>query len=113
MYRCFNIVTDKVDFPSAVLLRAGEIIIDETIHDFVSAPRLANDHGKLLRYLKITKADYGLYLLESSVLYLSEDTAPTTVEITTTPRVNIEYARNFKLKPYRFYIADHKAISKK
>ncbi len=113
MYHCFNIVTDQVDFPSAVLLRAGEIIIDETVPDFVSTPWLANGPGKLSRYLKITKADDGISLLESSVLYLTEDTAPTAIEITTTPRVNIEYATNFKLKQYRFYITYHKAVSKK
>ncbi|QED24146.1 DNA-3-methyladenine glycosylase [Spiroplasma citri] len=113
MYYCFNIVTDKTDYPSAVLLRAGEIIIDETVPGFVSTPRLANGPGKLSRYLKITKADDGHALLESSVLYLVEDIVLPTIDITTTSRVNIEYATNFKLKPYRFYITDHKAVSKK
>lgn len=113
MYHCFNIVTYQVDFPSAVLLRAGEIIIDETVPNFVSTPRLANGSRKLSRYLKNTKDDDGLSMLESSVLYLAEDTAPTAIEITTTPSANIEYATNFKLKPYQFYITDHKAVSKK
>ncbi|WP_424526771.1 DNA-3-methyladenine glycosylase [Spiroplasma endosymbiont of Glossina fuscipes fuscipes] len=113
MYFCFNIVTDQVDYPSAVLLRAGEIILDETIPNFISKPNLANGPGKLSRYLKINKTDDGLDLIKSSTLYLGQETIPSVFDITTTPRVNIDYATNFKLKPYRFYITNHKAVSKK
>ncbi|WP_374695970.1 DNA-3-methyladenine glycosylase [Spiroplasma endosymbiont of Polydrusus formosus] len=113
MYYCFNIVTDQEDYPSAVLLRAGKIVTDETVPNFVSIPSLANGPGKLSRYLQITKADDGLALYKSATLYLAQDTIPGELEITTTPRVNIDYATNFKLKPYRFYITNHKAVSKR
>ncbi|WP_227991501.1 DNA-3-methyladenine glycosylase [Spiroplasma poulsonii] len=113
MYFCLNIVTDQVYYPSAVLLRAGEIILDETIPNFISKPNLANGPGKLSRYLKINKTDDGLNLIKSSTLYLGQETTPSVFDITTTPRVNIDYATNFKLKPYCFYITNHKAVSKK
>ncbi|WHQ36940.1 DNA-3-methyladenine glycosylase [Spiroplasma sp. SV19] len=113
MYFCFNIVTDQTDYPSAVLLRAGEIVVDETTPNFVSKPNLANGPGKLSRYLKINKTDDGLNLIKSSTLYLEQEAIPSVFDITTTSRVNIDYATNFKLKPYRFYITNHKAVSKK
>lgn len=113
MYFCFNIVTDQADYPSAVLLRAGEIIIDETNPNFVNKPNLANGPGKLARYLKITKTEDGLNLMKSTTLYLAAATTTSDFAITATPRINIDYATNFKLKPYRFYITNHQAVSKK
>ncbi|NRA73771.1 MAG: DNA-3-methyladenine glycosylase [Rickettsiales bacterium] len=80
MYYCLNFVTEKVDFPAAVLIRAIEI-------EGVSQKSL-NGPGKLCRYLGITKQhnktdltksnDFAVFDIQQKIPYIA------------TPRIGIK-----------------------
>ncbi|AGM24738.1 DNA-3-methyladenine glycosylase [Spiroplasma chrysopicola] len=111
-HNCFNVITDQNDIPSAVLIRAGEIIIDERDPNFVPNPQLANGPGKFSRYLAIDRGLDRVDLRTSEEIYLIDNLAVPLANIIRTQRINVDYATNYKSKPYRFYIKDNKAVSK-
>ncbi|KUO72499.1 MAG: 3-methyladenine DNA glycosylase [Clostridia bacterium BRH_c25] len=106
MYHCFNVVTEQADKPSAVLVRAVEPV--EGVGQKLS---LCNGPGKLCMAMGIGKAENGLDLC-SSKLYLC-DIKNEPFNIKTSPRINIDYAGEYALKPWRFYIEGNRYVSKR
>lgn len=92
MYDMFNIVASRVDDPQAVLIR-GAIPRDGWQAD-LSGP------GKLARALRITRAQNGLDLTGEKLFLIND--AKHTPQITTTPRIGIDYAREWKDALLRF-----------
>lgn len=88
MYHCLNIVTGPDTFPSAVLIRGVEGIIGP---------------GKLCRELKINKDLNEVDITTSKELWI-EDGGPETGKIKRTPRIGIDYAKEYKDKPWRFVL---------
>lgn len=98
MYHCLNVVTEARDYPAAVLIRGVTPV--EGI-----APKAKTDGpGKLCRAMRIDRdlnttpayrprAD--LRIEDSAV-----DPAPDTIQ--QTPRIGIDYAGEYKDKPWRF-----------
>ncbi|AHF57352.1 DNA-3-methyladenine glycosylase [Spiroplasma eriocheiris] len=113
MYYCLNFVCDQENYPSAVLIRACEIISDEREEVFQPNFKLANGPGKVCRYLKIDKTNDGLDLLTNDELFLLDNEELPPSAIVTTPRINVDYATVAKDHLYRFYIKNNPAISKK
>ena len=117
MYHCFNIVTAEIDNPHAVLIRAVEPveglelikrnrkIKSSKIEDLTNGP------GKLSQALRIDKSLNGCDLVKSNELYLL-DNEDNNFKIEAAPRVNIDYAEEYKDKKWRFYIKKNKFISK-
>lgn len=122
MYFCFNVVTEQEDKPSAVLVRAVEPLAGETHMsqlrygmDFSSLPPkqrlgMCNGPGKLCMSMGIGKADNGLDLCGSK-LYIC-DAQSESFSIKSSPRINIDYAEEYTLKPWRFFIEGNKYVSK-
>jgi len=102
MYDMFNVVTDKVDSAHAVLIRAVEPLSDGITN--------TDGPGKLTRALGITRAHNGMSLFGPE-LWLEAGTPPT--NITVTPRIGIDYAREWKDAPLRFFDAASKYVSKR
>jgi len=116
MYYCLNIVTAEKDNPHAVLVRAGEPIAglnyirenrnikSNKIEDLTNGP------GKLSQALKIDKSFNNSDLIKSDKLYIidNQDKNP---KIETSPRINIDYAEEFKDKKWRFFIKGSNFIS--
>jgi DNA-3-methyladenine glycosylase len=96
MYWMLNFVTGHVDHPQAVLIRGIDSIIGS---------------GRVGRKLALDKSFYGEELTESTRLWV-EDTL-TTENYTTAPRVGVDYAREWKDKPWRFISLSHPATTKR
>jgi DNA-3-methyladenine glycosylase len=122
MYYCFNVVTEQEGMPSAVLIRALEPVEGETCmadmrygREYASLSQqqklaLSNGPGKLCLSMGITIAENGLDLCGNR-LYICE-TQKEDFRIKTGPRINIAYADEYALKPWRFYIEGNRYVSK-
>jgi DNA-3-methyladenine glycosylase len=94
MYHCLNIVTEKKNFPAAVLIRA--IKIEEIDHKKTNGP------GKLCRYLKVDKKLNGLDLTKGSKLWIEKGLKIKNSKIKNSKRIGIDYARHCKYYLWRF-----------
>ena len=120
MYHCINVVTDAEDVPCAVLLRALQL---ETMPPWVDAKqqikpnKVAAGPGKLCRALKIDLSLNGTLLRPDQPLWLEHrkpafqdalDAGKTKMVQTT--RIGLTQGTEL---PWRWYIADCSAVSKK
>lgn len=115
MHSCFNVVTNDVNKPEVVLIRALEPIegleLMSTRRMISNKVELCNGPGKLCAALNISKANYGNDLCGNS-LYIKEHLLISPSNIVISPRVNIDYAEEYKDKCWRYYIKDNKFVSK-
>lgn len=94
MYNCLNVVTGPVGYASAVLIRAAEPLTP-------GLPDLSGP-GKLCRGLRIDRSFNAVDLCdEGSPLHL-ELGDPRRIAIAKGPRINVDYARHWAHKDYRF-----------
>jgi DNA-3-methyladenine glycosylase len=112
MYYCFNIVADKKDHGSAVLIRALEPLsgIETMQHNRKkhSLKDLTNGPGKLCQALGIDKTMNMLSMLDSELgIYQSPNSG--IIEITKSPRIGLSQGQDAHL---RFFIKGNKFVSK-
>jgi len=115
IYYCMNVVTNKENYPEAVLIRAIEPI--EGL-DLMKRRRgtdkilnLCSGPGKLCAAMGISKAQNGIDLCGANLYLLSgEFISPKC--IASTPRININYAKEARNYPWRFIIKDNLFVSK-
>jgi DNA-3-methyladenine glycosylase len=116
MYYQFNVVTNVADTPHAVLIRAVEPVegIELMRKRRSSQPdhNLTNGPGKLCIALDIDRRLDGDDLLGSKV-WLEEDAKAPRSRIMSGPRIGIDYAAEWKDKPWRFWIKDNPFVSRK
>ncbi len=104
MYYCFNIVTEKKDFPAAVLIRGIKIIKNNKLIKLIEI----NGPGKVCRQLKIDKELNKENLLKSKKLFIIEDKKllkkiyPQSFKIKRGKRIGVDYAGKYRNKPWRF-----------
>jgi DNA-3-methyladenine glycosylase len=111
MYYCFNVVTESEGFPAAVLIRALEPVI-ESDSPTPSAEKLTNGPGKLCRYMKIDGQLNGADVC-GTVLYIEDRNEKIGPEqVIAAKRIGVEYAGEWKEKPWRFYIEGSPSVSK-
>ena len=116
MYHCLNVVTEKKDFPAAVLIRALEPV--EEI-DLMCRSRKTNvfrnlttGPGKLTQALKITQALNSEDLTSSDELFMVNDGWKVkSCNITAAPRVGVDYAGEDAKLLWRYYMRDSKFVS--
>jgi DNA-3-methyladenine glycosylase len=96
MHFMLNIVTGPQDYPAAVLIR-GILHADG---------RNLNGPAKLTKALSINKAFNTLPATPESKLWIEDHgiVIPKNT-IQTSPRIGVDYAKEWKDKPYRFFIA--------
>jgi len=115
-YFCLNAVTEPKDFPAAVLIRAVEPL------DHVSVMRrlrknperdtnIASGPGKLCMAMSIDKALNG-FDLTGDTLWI-EDRNFQVDAIDATPRIGVDYAGEYKDKPWRFLIRGNPHVSRR
>lgn len=95
-YYCFNIVTERKNYPAAVLIRGVEIAGEKIIGP-----------GKVCQALKIDKRFNNQDLINSRELWLEKNQLKVKVEkskVRKLPRVNVDYAKKYKDKPWRFVL---------
>ncbi len=122
MYHCFNVVTEGLDEPAAVLVRAVEPV--EGV-EFMYGARynsssaalssrqktgLCNGPGKLCIAMNISRSENGLDLCDSRLYIREAFNEPFSIK--SSPRINIDYAGEYKDKPWRFYIEGNSYVSK-
>jgi len=105
MYHCFNIVTERVGYPSAVLVRAVE---DVDTRVLIDGP------GRICRFLAIDRTLNRVDLTEGDVLWVEdrgERVAP--LAITTGRRIGVDYAGVWANKPWRFRLTPSQKLKVK
>ena len=115
MYYCMNIVTEKEGTPCAVLIRGGEPIkgldkiaslrYKKPYHELTKTQlkNLLNGPGKFCIGMGITKEQNKQSLLHVPfTLYENENESKP--HIGSGLRINIDYAEEYALKPWRFFI---------
>jgi len=113
-YYCLNIVTEEKDFPSAVLIRAVEPLEGielmksrrrtEKLHNLASGP------GKLCQAFAIDRSLNGADICDKT-LYV-EDRGEPPPKILAGPRIGVDYAGEWKNKPWRFLIRGSEFVSR-
>lgn len=104
MWYCLNVVTGDSGFPSAVLIRAGEILGADDV-------RAGAGPGKLCRALGLGRGQNGIDLVTSARLWIAEDDFARG-RVRRGPRINVAYAGSWADRPWRFWIADHPSVSR-
>lgn len=103
MYHCLNVVTGPEGSGTAVLLRALAPL--QGLDASTSGP------GRLCRAMEINLEHYAMDLC-SDRLWLATDQAPAPSAIATSPRIGVDYAKEWADKPLRFFVPGHPAVSK-
>jgi len=97
MYFCLNVVTEKKNFPAAVLIRAVEV-------DGVDCKK-TNGPGKLCRFLKIDKKFNRWDLAKGEKIWIEPcDPKMKLPKIQKSKRIGIDYAKHCKEYLWRFHI---------
>jgi DNA-3-methyladenine glycosylase len=97
MYHCLNVVTERTDFPAAVLIRAVEV-----------DGELIDGPGRLCRALQIDRTLNRLDMTVGDSLWF-EDRGRRVERgtIGTFPRIGVDYAGAWARKPWRFRLSEH------
>ena len=100
MYHCLNLVTDREEFPAAILIRGVEVL--ENRHS-PHNPGRVDGPGRVCRFLEIDRSHNGLDTTQGSVIWV-EDAGLTipNKHIQKLPRIGIDYAGEWANKLWRF-----------
>ena len=99
MYNCFNVVVEPEGFAAAVLVRGLEPLEGLGVEVRTDGP------GKLCRALAITRVQNRASLRDGTLRI--EPGEPVLPEhILTGPRIGVAYAKEWALRPYRFWVDD-------
>lgn len=98
MYHCLNIITEKKNFPAAVLIRSVKI-------EGVDCKK-TNGPGKLCEFLKIDRKLNGWDVTKNKNLYIEKRKMKQIFKIQKNKRVGVDYAQHCKNYPWRFYIKE-------
>jgi DNA-3-methyladenine glycosylase len=96
MYFCLNIITEKKDFPAAVLIRG--IKVENIDHKKTNGP------GKLCKLLKIDKKLHGIDVTKKDKLWIESGIKIKKSQIKKSKRVGIDYAQHCKEYLWRFRV---------
>ena len=97
MHHCFNIVTGRIGYPAAVLVRA----VEQDSH-------LIDGPGRVCRSFQIDRSLNGIDLAAGHVLWLEDrGERVNTLEVGVHPRIGVEYAGAWAAKPWRFRIRSY------
>lgn len=102
MYHCLNIVTENIDFPSAVLIRGIEAV-EPVSPDQPFCPGRIDGPGRSARHLHIDRSLNGFDMTLGHTLWLEDRGEPIPKDsIQALPRIGIDYAGEWAKKPWRF-----------
>jgi DNA-3-methyladenine glycosylase len=118
LYHCFNVTAGNVPGkPEAVLIRALEPIAGLEIMancrgQQAKVTNLTNGPSKMCMAMGLSKAQNKTNLT-APPLYIEDAPLIPQKEIVETTRVGVDYSREWKNKPWRFYIRDNRFVSVK
>jgi DNA-3-methyladenine glycosylase len=109
-----NIVTERMDFPAAVLVRAVEpvkgIALMKKRRGTEEPRNLASGPGKLCAAFAIDRSLNGSDLCGDTI-YIRDGGEPAP-DFIAKPRVGVDYAGKWKHKPWRFLVRGNSFVSK-
>ena len=113
-HRCFNVVTAPEGQPQAVLIRALEPVEGLPLmaqrRGREEKRLLCSGPGRLCQAMGIGMEHYGQDLFSGS-LRLEEYRAFSPEEICLSPRINVEYAAEYRDRLWRFFVKDSPYVS--
>ena len=114
-YFCLNVVTEPLGYPAAVLIRAVEPLENVDLmrklrNNPQHATSIASGPGKLCMAMSIDKQLNGADLLGTTIWI--EDRKLDPEPILTSPRVGVDYAGEYKDKPWRFFLNGNPHVSR-
>lgn len=127
MHWLLNFITEKKGQPSGVLIRAVEPIYDSQVDlgllGLSERKRLGSGPARLTKWLKIKGEQNNLDITKSSELYVTEETKVhgkrlksakvKEEEIVAASRIGVDYAKEHKDLPLRFYLRENDFVSKR
>ena len=118
IHHLFNVVTNAVEIPHAVLVRGAEPVTGiaamlERTGRVTAAPPLATGPGNLSLALGFQTVHSGTDLLGNRVYLLDDGHDLFPENIIAAPRIGVDYAGEDALLPYRFYISGNPYVSGK
>ena len=114
-YFCLNVVTEPLGYPAAVLIRAVEPLENvDLMRQLRNNPEretnVASGPGKLCMSMSIDKQLNGADLLGTTIWIEDRKLDPGPIQ--TSPRVGVDYAGEYKDKPWRFYVDGSPHVSR-
>jgi DNA-3-methyladenine glycosylase len=118
---CLNVVTQKENIPQAVLIRAVEpvkgmeLMIRRRNIDISTKSKfknLTNGPSKLCQAMAIDTSLNGIDLCGDELFIISGADLRSDEEIVATKRIHIDYAEEYKDKPWRFLLKGNEFVSK-
>ncbi|PJA86686.1 MAG: 3-methyladenine DNA glycosylase [Candidatus Moranbacteria bacterium CG_4_9_14_3_um_filter_42_9] len=106
MYHCLNVVTEKKNFPAAVLIRGIEIENNLPLLAKERAGERLDGPGKLCRFLKIDRKLNGWDLTTGDKLWVEKPAQRISKKsIVAGRRIGVDYARHCKYYLWRFALS--------
>ncbi len=117
IHHLFNVVTNIKDTADAVLIRAikpldGNQVMTRRREAEDISPSLTAGPGRLTQALGITTAHTGVDLAGNKIWIEDRDITFNLKEITTSPRIGVDYAEEDAKRPWRFYLTGSAWVSK-
>ena len=114
-YFCLNVVTEPLGYQAAVLIRAVEPLENvDLMRQLRNNPEretnIASGPGKLCMAMSIDKGLNGADLLGTTIWI--EDRKLDPGPMRTSPRVGVDYAGEYKDKPWRFFVDGSPHVSR-
>ncbi len=120
MYYCFNVISGKIPAkPEAVFFRALqplegiELMAKRRPTANCKLEHLANGPSKLCMAMNIAKLQNGADLTKPPFYIRADGVKVSANNIVQAPRIGVDYANEWKHKPWRFYISDNPFVSVK
>ncbi|MGZ7119494.1 MAG: DNA-3-methyladenine glycosylase, partial [Methanobacterium sp.] len=118
---CLNVVTQKENIPQAVLIIAMEpvegieLMVRRREIDVSTKSKyknLTNGPSKLCQAIDIDTSLNGIDLCGNELIIISGNGLKSDEEIVSTKRIHIDYADEYKDKPWRFLLKGNEFVSK-
>lgn len=112
IHHLFNVVTNKVDIPHAILIRSGKplsgssLMLERRQKKGIDK-KLLGGPGSFAQALGIRTSDTSADLSKGRIWIEDQDLENVDGTITAGPRVGIDYAEEDAQRPYRFRLAEY------
>lgn len=124
MHYCFNVITERINVPRGVLVRALEPKMGmdimaqnrykKTIEELTKkeTKNLTNGPAKLSRSFGITVEQNGMDICGDELYIMEDEDNREVFDIVHTTRINIDYSEEARFYPWRFYVKGNPYVSK-
>ena len=100
MYHCLNIVTEREEYPAAILIRGLEILEEKNAQDRQTR---IDGPGRVCRFLEVDRTHTGLDVTLGTTLWIEDHgLAVSRKIIQALPRIGVDYAGEWAKKLWRF-----------